>query len=91
MLDNEAIPAEERELEVRFGALAPRLQDQLKDYPVSAEDIDGYQKDADAITRLGFHNYLTNSEVKKARRKLGRDILFSVREALQKARKESGA
>jgi hypothetical protein len=52
---------------VTFGAMAPPLHEQLKQLRGS---LDPWQRDADAITRLSVHGYLTEAQVHKARKKL---------------------
>lgn len=50
-------------MELRFGATAPKLHEQLECKP---EKVEQHQKDLDAITRLRVRGILTHSEVKKA-------------------------
>ena len=59
-------------MEIRFGAMAPKLKVQLYQIEnrLSDEQIEHYQKDADAITRLRIRGLLNHSETAKAEKRL---------------------
>jgi len=59
---------------LHFGALAPKLKEQLKEFMVLPDDLEHAQLDADAITRLSIRGLITGSETLKARRKLGQKL-----------------
>jgi hypothetical protein len=60
-------------LHLHFGAMAPRLRAQFKAAgvkPVNWKDINLWQRDADAVTRLYIRGFISERETAKARRKL---------------------
>lgn len=59
----------ERGRYIRFGCLVPSLSDQGWD-----DDEGHFQDDADAIARLHVRGFLTETEVRKARARLGKAI-----------------
>jgi hypothetical protein len=60
-------------LNIEMGALAPRLQDQLKGLVAEIELVH-FDKDADAITRLLIRDMITETTAWRARQKLMRQI-----------------
>ena len=50
-------------MELVFGAMAPKLHEQIGCEP---EKVEQFQKDLDAINRLRIRGMLNHSEVKKA-------------------------
>lgn len=68
-------------LKLNFGALAPKLSEQLIDAGVSASVVDRkqWQKDADAITRLYVRSLIADSTALDARKKLMRKIISEVK------------
>ncbi len=63
-------------LSLRFGALAPKIREQLKEqkFPVTASVAKAYQDVADAITILAVHGYIPERVRDKARQKLVKTI-----------------
>lgn len=63
-------------LELRFGALAPPLREQLVEqgHEISEYSSADLQADADAITRLYLRGLLRKGEVDTARRRLVRSV-----------------
>jgi hypothetical protein len=60
-------------LQVDFGALVPRLDDQLFAQGLVYKDtqkLEHLQADADAITRLNLRGYIADSAAAKCRKKL---------------------
>ena len=58
-----------------FGALAPKLIDQLPDAAdILGSRMDPYQKDADAITRLKVRGIMSDNEAHRARTRLVKAI-----------------
>jgi hypothetical protein len=71
---------------IRFGALAPRLSEQLEEQNLKykAEDIVHFQRDADAIVQLSVRGILPMGQVEKCRQKLVKKITLHV--SMQKAK-----
>lgn len=63
-------------LELCFGAFAPSIEAQLKDYNTGV-DMHYFQTLADSVTHLDLANLMTEYQAKKARQKLA-DMIFSV-------------
>lgn len=63
-----------RKLSLVFGATARPLAEQLHGLGLSKEDIDHWQRDADAITRLLVRGYIRDGEADRARKKLVNSI-----------------
>jgi len=61
-------------MDIIFGALAPKLGDQLKGIDVAKTEVIHWQKDADAITRLAIRLLLSDAEIHKARQRLVKSI-----------------
>ena len=63
-----------------FGALVPRISEQLSDQKLKAKtnNIIHWQRDADAITRLIIGGLLTDAQARNARRKLLKRIVSNV-------------
>lgn len=61
-----------QELRLRFGAMTPKLRDQIADAGFMAfyGDVAEWQVDADAISRLMIRGLLTDSETAAARKRL---------------------
>lgn len=74
---------------ISFGALVPRLRDQLRAYPrIGAVELSRWQMCADAITVLSVRGILPPVVVETARRKLMRAIAKECRrQLLQDARR----
>ena len=62
------------ELCIDFGALAYPLSDQIKPHCMSAEKLEHFQRDADAIVRLCVRGLLIDSAAHICRKKLMRRI-----------------
>ena len=58
------------ELEIRFGALAPKLRRQLEQQGLFVPRLTQHQHDADAIARLFLRGMLTPGQTEHARRRL---------------------
>jgi hypothetical protein len=67
-------------MKLGFGALVPKIAKQLKSQKIEfkAEEIDTYQKDADAAVRLKVRQLLSDSEANKVFRKIFKNIEKSV-------------
>ncbi len=63
-----------------FGALAPKLREQLRDANMKYEraDTELWQRDADEITRLSIRGLLSDSVTRETRHKLLKQILAGV-------------
>lgn len=59
--------------QVRFGAMAPKLSEQVPGAPACLQD------DADAVTRLYLRGLLTESEARRARHRIVRAIEMNVK------------
>lgn len=57
-------------IEIAFGALSPRLADQPIGPLIDADELDHFQRDADAITRLRIRGLMTPSQADAACRRL---------------------
>ncbi len=68
-----------KQIELRFGAFAPPLFDQLSAYNLSLGIIKQYQRYADAIVRLSAQNIITAGEARKARKRLTKQIAAAIR------------
>jgi hypothetical protein len=67
-------------LTLQFGALVPRIEEQLNDlgFRLNRPEYAHFQFDADAITRLSVSGLLSDGQVASARRKLVRRIARAV-------------
>ncbi len=65
------------QLQIDFGAMAPKLKEQIKaaDLKADSDGIEHCQKDADALTRLAVRGLLPDSAVRNGRKKLMKHIL----------------
>ena len=65
---------------IRFGAMANRLEAQLRAQGFEARKIDiaHWQDDADAVARLAIRGLLTETETAKARKRLLKAISLGV-------------
>jgi hypothetical protein len=61
-------------MNISFGALAPALSEQLADSGLTTEQLEHFDKDADAILRLRIRGYLTDSAYLSAFKKLMKAI-----------------
>jgi hypothetical protein len=68
-------------VQIRFGAIAPPLSEQLKGIHVGDQDLLRFQASADAIVQLYFDDLIPDSQVDKIRTKLGKRILKAVDES----------
>jgi hypothetical protein len=57
-------------LELHFGALVPKISEQLKESTIDRKDLKRFDGHADAITRLYICGLLTGSETRNARQRL---------------------
>jgi hypothetical protein len=73
-------------ISVHFGALCPSIAEQLIEQGVVAipDEINHFQGDADAITRLMFRGMLSDSQAHTARQKLLKKIVRAVEKATKK-------
>lgn len=62
---------------ITFGAMAPRISEQLESQGCAAKTADmvAWQRDAEAITRLSVRGLISEAAMTSARRKLLTDIL----------------
>jgi len=60
-----------KQFHIEFGALSPKIADQLKEQGLTALDarIEQFQKAADSINYLKIHGLLTYGETQKARKR----------------------
>lgn len=68
-----------KQIELRFGAFAPPLFDQLSAYNLSPGLIGQYQRDKDAILRLAVQGIIAEGEARKARKRLTKQIAAAIR------------
>ena len=73
-------------ISVHFGALCPSIAEQLIEQGVVTipDEINHFQKDADATTRLLIRGLLTDSQTRSARQKLINKIVRDVEKATEK-------
>ncbi len=57
-------------IQLRLGAVSPPLYDQLKIHGITKAEAKVFQDDNSAINRLYIRDFLTESETKRARKKL---------------------
>lgn len=64
------------DLTLRFGTLAPALNHQLREQGVEldAKDVEHWERDIDAVNRLGVRGVLTLSEAERARRRIFKQV-----------------
>jgi len=63
---------------IHFGALAPKLKEQLKSFQLDDMKLQHIQLDADAITRLLIRGLIPDSVAHKTRQKLIKNITKSI-------------
>lgn len=65
---------------IKYGALAPKLRDQISDAGFMAYygDVAEWQHDADAIARLMVRGLLKDSEIATARKRLTKIIAAGI-------------
>jgi hypothetical protein len=68
-----------KEVEICFGALAEKLDIQLKIQGFEIENLEIYQKGIEAILRLHFLGSITESERSKIEKKLFNKILKNIK------------
>lgn len=69
-------------LTLRFGALAPKIKNQLPPgVTIDAGNLEHFQLDADAITRLGVRGLISAVALKAARQKLMNRVVEAARRA----------
>ena len=64
-----------RKISLQFGAMVPRLAEQLKEHQINPEDLERYQAIADAITTLWVHDFIQESGLRVLRDKLAKLII----------------
>jgi len=64
------IAPSKQKISLSFGATAPPLSEQLNNFGFGEKKLERWQKDADAITRLSVRELITETEAKKARKRL---------------------
>lgn len=69
---------EKHQLELRFGALAPHIHEQLEAQGYTIPGTDRYQAHSERITHLLLANILTDGEAKRARGRLFKIVLKEV-------------
>ena len=77
-----------KKFDIRFGALSPSLQEQLAGAGIDPEELERFDRDADAITRLVVREILTDTVATAARRTLLKKIQAAV-DAYAEARHSS--
>lgn len=63
-------PDSTKRILVEFGALSRPLADQISHLGFNKDDVEHWQKDADAITRLCVRQLIAEGESKRAMKKL---------------------
>jgi hypothetical protein len=67
-------------MEMNFGAMAPSIAEQLTEQKLLCNtDIEHWQRDADAITRLAVRGMLPLAQARAARQRLLREIARHVK------------
>ena len=57
-------------MQIRFGAFAPSLKQQLRTYKVDAGTIEHFQLDADAVVRVSIRGVITEADKVRAHKRL---------------------
>lgn len=70
--------SEPKRLELEFGALAPRLSKQLAGRGLQSDAVEHWQKDADAICRLGIRGFIPDAAKRRAYQRLVNEIAKSL-------------
>jgi predicted DNA-binding transcriptional regulator len=65
---------ENRKMTLNFGAISPKIEDQLKDQGLKIRNVAMYQSLADSIVKLKIHEIITKSMVDKAIKRLFKEI-----------------
>ena len=68
-------------MDIRFGALAPSLVEQLAGLGITEEKLEALNNHAHAITRLKVNGLLTERESGSARKRLIKEITKAYEEA----------
>jgi hypothetical protein len=68
-------------MDIRLGALAPSLVEQLDGLGIPADKLEAINNDAHAITRLKVRGLLTERESESARKRLIKQITKAAEEA----------
>lgn len=68
-------------LGITFGALAPKLSQQLAQFDLGRDDVRHWQKDADAIVRLAIRGLIPDNVKARAYQRLTDRIAECVRRA----------
>jgi hypothetical protein len=73
-------------MELKFGALSPKISEQLKLTHLSKKSLRHYDLDADAITRLHVRGLMNDSTARRTRQRLVNriDTEFNVQENINK-------
>ena len=67
------------QISLHFGAMAAPLSEQLQGCDIDTNDLNHFQKDADAIVRLAVRGLITDSTKTSAHRKLIKNIARSIK------------
>ena len=65
--------------EITFGAMEPKLAEQLLGFDLAAKRIELWQREADAITLLHLHGYIADSVAMIARKRLAANVNRSLK------------
>lgn len=65
---------ENRKMTLNFGAISPKIEDQLKDQGLKIRNVATYQSLADSIIKLRIHEIITGSMADKATKRLFKEI-----------------
>ena len=65
--------------EISFGAMEPKLAQQLVGFDLDAKRIELWQRQADAITLLHLHGYIADSVAMTARKRLAANVKRSLK------------
>lgn len=68
---------------IHFGVMSDKLSVQLAEFRIPNKKLERMQREFDAINTLYIPGILTESEVKKARGRLMKDIVNAARQAVQ--------
>lgn len=66
-------------LEIHFGALAPKLSEQLKEQGLEDKDITKHEKIMESMIMLYLHGYTTDTQNEKMHKRLFSDIKKKVK------------
>jgi hypothetical protein len=66
------------EIGIHFGAMAPPLKEQLKEFNLDDNSLEHFQKDAEAIVRLAIRGIIPDSVKSSANKRLLKNIVRKI-------------